>query len=113
MRAARNLAATGVLLVAAGCHSTFVHDQTAAVGNQASILKDQALGDPQSLRDYALGQTEQSVTQHLHARPASRKPDAYGGEEVSWKLKDGRLVVGEFDNQGRLTEVHFAGSPKL
>lgn len=112
MRTGRAVASLGLLLLAAGCHSALVQDQTAAAGRQASILKDQALGDPQNLRDYALGQTEQSVTQHLHARPTSRKPDAYGNDEVTWTLRDGRLVIGEFDNQGRLTEVHFAAPAK-
>ena len=90
----RLAAAAGLLLfLVAGCDAT--------------IGRDALLGDPQDLRDYALGQTEQSVTQHLRSRPVARQKEPSGGEVVTWRLKDGRTVIGAFDNQGGLIEVRF------
>ena len=93
MRTIRRAAVPLLLLLVAGC--------------APSLIRDYVEGDPQSLRDYAQGESEQAVTMHLRMRPTSRVSDSNGGQTVTWRLKDGRTVVGEFDNQGGLIEVHF------
>ena len=93
MRMIARATATLLLLLVTGC--------------APSLIRDYVEGDPQSLRDYALGETEQSVTLHLRQRPTIRVSDSLGGQTVTWRLKDGRTVIGDFDNQGALTEIHF------